>query len=188
VKYLSNRVLVVEQVRGGLCARANSMSCRSDLIGRNRRMWAAQLAFAATATADVDAIGFDFSVGVGGRSARSDARLSSDGSGMPATEFISGGQCKRCSRFWQVEPLINYLFDLLPPKASRAGLASSPFPGKAPFRNLPARTRGRQLAQNISGTRYGTGSGSDLALPEERDEEAPGRYRSLYHVRQDNDK
>jgi len=33
-----------------------------------------------------------------------------------------------------------------------------------------------------SGTRYGTGSGSDLALHEERDEAAPGRYRSLYRT------
>ena len=33
-----------------------------------------------------------------------------------------------------------------------------------------------------SGTRYGTESGSDLALLEERDEEAPGRYRSLYRT------
>jgi 5-methylthioadenosine/S-adenosylhomocysteine deaminase len=30
--------------------------------------------------------------------------------------------------------------------------------------------------------RYGTGSGNDLALLEERDEEAPGRYRSLYRT------
>ena len=36
--------------------------------------------------------------------------------------------------------------------------------------------------------RYGTGSGSDLALRDVRHTMAPGRYRSLYHVRQDNDK
>ena len=32
---------------------------------------------------------------------------------------------------------------------------------------------------------YGTGSGSDLALCRRRLPSPPGRYRSLYHVRQD---
>jgi hypothetical protein len=43
-------------------------------------------------------------------------------------------------------------------------------------------------SQHRDTRRYGTGSDSDRAPTERALSRAPGRYRSRYHVRQDNDK